>query len=1407
MTVNPMTPFPFPVLDPLADGTTGTGLDFAVRLVGQDFGLASRLTGEEIRGGAAAADGINQLIVQAIRSTGAANDGEITSSDVYEIASRIRENALPAFIAFHGNDEGNQENGYHLVQSDGAYTRLFGQNAIDTVLDGLYHIGFRIVDGRFQNEDGDANASVEDVAFWLNSFLRPDLAAGTLANPGVEPDAQGTTGTGLDRLVDEITSDHGLNTRLSRDEINAGADAANAMNVMIVDAIRATGIADDGDITVEDMFDLNAWLRLNRLSAFTEAHGDDENGTETGFHLVQGDGQSGYMFGERLIDTVADGLYHLAFEIEWDRFVNEDGNANARLADVADWLTNFLRDDLDAGRLSSGRAPTDPSRFAGSLVFQRPGDVVANGDTGFVDVGARQAFRLDKCTFALGFNANSPDNGDYQVLFSRDGRANLSGDLTVFLHQGHIGVYLQDGRGGGSWLVVEDVVIEAGRDYDLAITFGGVAGLSVFLNGERVATDHDARMGVDGNGRGLVIGGGTWGRDATNPNGVSNVFGGTVSDFRLYNRVLNNHEIRGLSDSGPLDAPEAGSPVASGDLPAVHRGSGLSARVYDRAGNFGSIHDLISQIATQANPNATFSANRIDFGAQGSETTLAEFIGDAGMIGAGGNTSMSTIGIQMTGFIWLEPGTHLITVQSDDGFLLRLGGETVSSFEGNRGFEGTSQQLTLTGGLYAIEMFYFDDGNDQGLRLMIDGKTAGPERFWQSVADFEAALAANGPMPDDGLGADPEAPHGNTGTGLDQIIDIIMADEGLANEVAGADRAEAIAAANVINGLILEAISATNAIGDGVLTTAEVADLSDWIRQNRYTVFLAAHGNDEDGVETGYHLVQNDGATTRLWGDNAVNTIFDSIFHIGFEIIDGRFVNEDGDANARVEDVTWWISAFLAEELGNDGTGMGGNTGGTVGAKGSAAAPNVMSVDAPVTTLALGALTLTLGAGSYHGFGNLLGNTISGNDLDNVVDGRGGNDTLMGGRGNDTLVGGAGADRMEGGRGDDTYEIDNIGDVAVEADSGGVDTLIVVNGPANWTLATGFENLDAKGYAIAQAIGNAGDNRIETARGDSRLIGAAGNDTLSAGEGADTLDGGSGTDILDGGAGADRMAGGDGNDRYIVDNTGDAVVEGANGGTETVVSSIDYTLGENVENLVLTGMRGLSGRGNALGNTILGTDQGDTLDGRGGADRMFGGGGNDIYMVDNLGDIVREDAGQGRDEVRSSVTFTLAVNIEVGRLIGNGNSSLTGNASDNDLSGNDQANLLSGLGGADFIRGFAGNDTLVGGMGQDTLLGGAGADRFVFDDGHSVVGNGDTIRDFLRSDGDRIDLSLIDAIAGGLDDGFRVVAALTGRAGQLVVTAQSGGFQLLGDTDGNGTADFALNVQSSGPFGAADLVL
>ena len=237
---------------------------------------------------------------------------------------------------------------------------------------------------------------------------------------------------------------------------------------------------------------------------------------------------------------------------------------------------------------------------------------------------------------------------------------------------------------------------------------------------------------------------------------------------------------------------------------------------------------------------------------------------------------------------------------------------------------------------------------------------------------------------------------------------------------------------------------------------------------------------------------------------------------------------------------------------------------------------------------------------------------------------------------------------MDGGTGNDTYIVDNPFDVVVEAFNAGTDQVV---SSINYTLGANVEQLTLSGDAPINGTGNALGNYIVGNNANNVLSGLAGDDVLYGRGGNDTLFGGLGNDELDGGTGADRMDGGTGNDTYIVDNPFDVVVEAFNAGTDRVVSSINYTLGANVEQLTLSGDAPINGTGNALGNYIVGNDANnvlsglagddvlygrggndtligglgnDKLDGGTGADRMDGGTGNDTYIVDNPLDVVVE---------------------------------------------------------------------------------------------------------------------------------------------------------------------------------------
>ena len=328
-----------------------------------------------------------------------------------------------------------------------------------------------------------------------------------------------------------------------------------------------------------------------------------------------------------------------------------------------------------------------------------------------------------------------------------------------------------------------------------------------------------------------------------------------------------------------------------------------------------------------------------------------------------------------------------------------------------------------------------------------------------------------------------------------------------------------------------------------------------------------------------------------------------------------------------------------------------------------------------------------------------------------------GNDTLIGTSGNDNLDGGQGADTMSGLAGNDVYMVDNAGDIVIEAADQGVDR---VNSTISYALGPNVEDLWLVGTFATSGTGNALDNVMWGNAADNSLTGLDGND------------------ILDGGAGADTLTGGTGDDTYWVDNVGDVVVELAGQGTDTVKSTLaNYTLGANLENLVLlSGAGNINGTGNQQNNEITGNEGdnvlaggagNDTLDGGAGADTLIGGAGDDTYRVDNLGDVVVEQAGEGNDTVISTASsFTLPANVENLTL-----GTWSGSLENLNGYGNELDNTLRGNSGNNILVGGAGNDTLVGGSGNDTLTGGSGNDLFYF----STEDTGtDTITDLASGD-------------------------------------------------------------------------
>lgn len=221
--------------------------------------------------------------------------------------------------------------------------------------------------------------------------------------------------------------------------------------------------------------------------------------------------------------------------------------------------------------------------------------------------------------------------------------------------------------------------------------------------------------------------------------------------------------------------------------------------------------------------------------------------------------------------------------------------------------------------------------------------------------------------------------------------------------------------------------------------------------------------------------------------------------------------------------------------------------------------------------------------------------------------------------------------------------------------------------------------------------------------------------------------------------------------------------------------------------------------GTAFADTVRSGAGDDEIDGGAGADTMSGGAGDDVYGVDDAGDVVKEAADGGLDTVKASVSFTLGGAVEALRLVGTEAIDGTGNGLDNFILGNDAENALSGAAGADRLVGGLGDDTLSGGAGRDVLLGGDGADTFAYaSDAETKLdaAKRDVIKDFVTGT-DVIDLSAIDANAG--KDGNQKFSFLgesdfTGNAGELVYRAGENHVTVFGDTDGDGSADFAIKL-------------
>jgi Ca2+-binding RTX toxin-like protein len=512
---------------------------------------------------------------------------------------------------------------------------------------------------------------------------------------------------------------------------------------------------------------------------------------------------------------------------------------------------------------------------------------------------------------------------------------------------------------------------------------------------------------------------------------------------------------------------------------------------------------------------------------------------------------------------------------------------------------------------------------------------------------------------------------------------------------------------------------------------------------------IGGSGNDTFVVNSSSVTIQDSSSTSTNTVDASVNYVLPT--NINNLVLTGTGALS-GTANSATDSLTsnTGIDTLIGGS-GNDTFVI--NNAGDIVQDTSATAAN--TIDASVSyTLPTNVNTLVL-----LGSANLVG---VGNGANDLLAGNAGLDTLIAGNGTDTVIAGTGLATLIGGTGNDLFVVDNTNDVIQDTSTTATNS---VQSSANFTLVTNVNSLTLTGTAALLGAANGGTDTLTSNTGIDTLVGGSGNDTFvinnssdviqdtsttatnaaksavsyslapnvntltltgSAGlvgtanggndsitgnSGADTLVGGSGIDTLVAGSGVTRLVGGSGNTTFVINNVSDVVQDTYTTSTNTLRSSVTYTLPTNVNALVLTGTAALKGTANA-GN--------DTLTSNTGVDTLVGGAGNDTFVVSNASDVVQDTSTTASNIVQATVNFSLPTNVNVLTFTGSTALHGTGNAGNDSMTANT---------GADTLSAGNGTDTLVSsatGTAVDSLVGGTGNDLFVVHYSGDIVTVGGT---------------------------------------------------------------------------------
>jgi len=1012
---------------------------------------------------------------------------------------------------------------------------------------------------------------------------------------------------------------------------------------------------------------------------------------------------------------------------------NLDGTGNALDNTITGTCGNNVMDGGAGADTLTGGAGND------TYIVDNSADVVIENagegtDSVFASADYVLSDNIETLTLTGSADINGTGNALDNIITGNSGNNVLSGLAGNDTLDGGIGIDTMSGGTGNDTYSVDDtadVIVEnlnEGTDSVFAsatyILSDNIENLTLTGTAAIDGSGNDLNNTITGNGAANVLDGGagadamtggagddTYIVDNTGDKTVETLNGGTDTVLSSVSYTLAaNVENLTLTGAASIDA-------TGNELNNILIGNTGNNRLYGMAGNDSLSGDLGNDLLDGGAGADAMAGNA------GDDTYIVDNVGD--VVTENVNEGIDTVQSSITYTLGANVENLILTGTAsingtgnelDNAIVGNSGNNILSGFAGDDTLTGNAGNDTLDGGTGADTMaggagndvYVVDNGGD----IVSEALNAGTDLVQSSVTytltdnvenlTLTGVDAINGNgntlnniitgntaanVMDGGAGADAL----NAGAGDDTLIGGDGNDA--LNGEAGNDLLQGDSGNDTLNGG-LDADTMLGGAGDDIYVVDNAGDL---IIEN------LGEGIDLVQSSISYTLTDNVENLT-LTGTVAINGTGNALDNIilgnsGANALTGLEGNDTLNGGAGAD--------TMLGGVGND-TYVVDNVGDAVTENLDEGIDNVQSSVTYTLTENVENLTLT-GGSAINGTGNALDNVIIGNAAANV------------------LNGGLGADSMSGGAGSDTYVVDNAGDIVTESLNAGTD---LVQSSIDYTLTANVENLTLTGADAINGTGNTLNNIITGNAAANVIDGGAGADSLYGGAGDDTLIGGEGNDLLDGGTGADAMTGGLNDDTYVVDNIGDIVTEALNEGTDLVQSGITYTLTDNVENLTLTGTANIDGTGNALSNIILGNsgsnilaglEGNDTLNGGLGADTMLGGVGNDTYVVDNAGDLIIENLGEGLDLVQSSVTYTLTDNVENLTLTGTAAINGTGNALDNVINGNTGANILSGLDGNDTLNGNSGNDTLDGGLGADIMTGGAGNDTYVVDNVGDVV--------------------------------------------------------------------------------------